>query len=138
MLTYPIRLAPDDNGAFLVTCPDLPEVTSFGMGQTDALIHGRAAVSEAVAARLAAFEAIPHPSQGKPCVDIDLQLTMKVELFWALQDSGFTRADLVRMLGLHRPQIDRLFAPRHATRLDQYEAAFRALGRKAQIVVQAA
>jgi antitoxin HicB len=34
---------------------------------------------------------------------------------------------MARRLGVHRPTVDRLFDPRHGTRLDQYEAAFRAL-----------
>ena len=29
-LAYDIKLEPDDNGTFLVTCPALPEVTTFG------------------------------------------------------------------------------------------------------------
>ena len=29
-LTYPVVLTADDNGTLLATCPDLPEVTSFG------------------------------------------------------------------------------------------------------------
>ena len=69
---------------------------------------------------------------------VDMQLTLKVLLFWALQEAHMSRADLVRSLGLHRPQIDRLFDPNHATRVDQYDAAFRALGRRAHISLIAA
>ena len=32
-LTYPIKLEPDDNGTLLVTCPALPEVTTFGKNE---------------------------------------------------------------------------------------------------------
>ena len=34
---YPIAIEPDDNEALLVTCPDLPEVTTFGEDEEDAL-----------------------------------------------------------------------------------------------------
>ena len=37
MLGYRIKLAPDDNGTVLVTCPALPEVTTFGADEADAL-----------------------------------------------------------------------------------------------------
>jgi hypothetical protein len=30
MLAYMIKLTPDDNGTFLVTCPAFAEVTTFG------------------------------------------------------------------------------------------------------------
>ncbi len=137
MIAYPLELTPDDNGTFLVTCPDLPEVTSFGADRVECLVNGRKAVAEAVASRLAGFEAIPRPSVGELRAELDLQLTLKVLLFWSLEDAGLSRADLMRLLGQHRPQIDRLFDPRHATRLNQYDAALRALGRVADVVVRA-
>jgi antitoxin HicB len=37
MIGYRIKLAPDDNGTVLVTCPALPEVTTFGEDEVDAL-----------------------------------------------------------------------------------------------------
>ena len=36
MLAYLIKLAPDDNGTFLVTCPAFPEVTTFGASKEEA------------------------------------------------------------------------------------------------------
>lgn len=138
MIAYPLELTEDDNATLLVTCRDLAEVTSFGTDRAECLKNGRKAVAEAVAARLAGFEDIPRPSVGELRAELDLQLTLKVLLFWSLEEAGLTRADLVRLLGQHRPQIDRLFDPRHATRLNQYDAAFRALGRVADVVVRAA
>jgi len=35
MLAYPIKIAPDDNGTLLVTCPAFPEVTTFGKSRTE-------------------------------------------------------------------------------------------------------
>ena len=40
-LTYPIKLEPDDNGTLLVTCPALPEVTTFGKDEAEAIKHAR-------------------------------------------------------------------------------------------------
>ena len=36
MLSYPVKLTPDDNGTILVTAPDLPEVSTFGADKADA------------------------------------------------------------------------------------------------------
>ena len=94
------------------------------------------AISEAVAARLSRFEDIPRPGKGDLCVILPLQLAMKVDLFWQLQKAGKTRADLVRDLKWHRPQVDRLFDPNHATKLDRYEVAFAALGTLPDIVLR--
>ena len=127
-ISFPILLTPDDNGTILATAPDLPEVTTFGETEADALAHAADALAEAVAARLKSFADIPHPGPGAHRAAIDLQTAMKLTLFWEMQAARVTRAELARRMGQHRPQIDRLFDSRHATRLDQYEAAFRALG----------
>ena len=53
MIGYRIKLAPDDNGKVLVTCPGLPEVTTFGEDEADALRRAVDAIEEALAARMA-------------------------------------------------------------------------------------
>ena len=63
-LTYPIKLEPDDNGTLLVTCPALPEVTTFGEDEADAIEHARDAIEEAIAARMADGREVPEP-KGK-------------------------------------------------------------------------
>ncbi|MBP1806445.1 type II toxin-antitoxin system HicB family antitoxin [Rubellimicrobium aerolatum] len=135
-MRYPIDLTPDED-TLLVTCPDLPEVTSFGLDEADALRMAHGAIEEALAGRLVQFGPIPAPGPiGGHSVRVSLQTSLKVQLMWAMAAEEVNRAELARRLGWHRPQVDRLFDPNHATRLDQYEAAFDALGR--QIEVQAA
>jgi antitoxin HicB len=138
MLSYPINLIPDDNGTVLVTCPDLPEVTTFGETEPEALAMARGAVAEALAARLKRFDPVPAPTKGSPRAEVGLQMTFKVQLYWALRDSDLSRADLARSLGWARPQVDRLFDANHATRLDQYERAFAALHRVPNLSLDAA
>ncbi|HMG49787.1 MAG TPA: type II toxin-antitoxin system HicB family antitoxin [Inquilinus sp.] len=137
MFIYRIELTPDDNDTFLVTCPLLPEVTSFGDSVEDAKRHVVDAIDEALAARVAAGADIPV--EGNETVDLDrdsaslvrvpLQSAIKTLLHIACRSAGVSRAELARRLGWHREQVDRLFRFDHATRLDQYDAAFGALGR---------
>lgn len=138
MIGYHIELTPDDNGTFLVTCPDLPEVTTFGDDGPSCLANAKAAIGEAIAARLDGFGDIPEPTPGDRMIPLDTQLSVKVLLKWAMDSQGVSRAELVRRLGWHRPQVDRLFDPNHATRLDQYDAAFGALGRIVDVSVKTA
>ena len=56
---YLIKLEPDDNDTLLVTCPALPEVTTFGEDEADALRH---AGSNAIAS--AATHSVP--AEGAP------------------------------------------------------------------------
>ncbi|WP_181704169.1 type II toxin-antitoxin system HicB family antitoxin [Chthonobacter albigriseus] len=138
-LQYPIVLTPDDDGSLLVTCPVLPELTTFGADQSEAVRQAEAALEEAVSARIAAWEQLPLSSGrlGGLCIRLSLQSTLKALLYIACREEKVTRAELVRRLGWHREQVDRLFRLDHASRIDQIEAAFGALGRHVEVEVAA-
>src|SRR5439155_17280617 len=99
---YPIVLEPDGNGTLLVTCPDLPEVTTWGEDEEDALRHAADAIEEALAARMAHREPIPEPSReqitarGMPTRVPSLPpLTdAKVALYRAAHSAGISKAEL--------------------------------------------
>jgi antitoxin HicB len=137
IVSYLIRFEPDDNGTLLVTCPELPEVTTFGEDEEAALAHAREAVEEAIAARIAEGRDVPKPvATGRHRAALSLQAQTKVQLYWALKEAGITRAELMRRLGWQRESVDRLFRLDHATRIDQYQAAFEALEREVEIKVR--
>jgi antitoxin HicB len=60
---------------------------------------------------------------------------LKVLLYKSLRSEGVTRAELARRLGWHREQVDRLFRLDHASRLDQLEAAYRAVNQNIEISI---
>ena len=134
MLTFPIRVVLDDDGSRLITCDLLPEVTTFGGDEASIPRHARLAIEEALAARMAAWQDIAiEPEPGEPAlgdraIDLSLLVTLKVLLYLACRKADVSRAELARRLGWHREQVDRLFRLEHASRIDQLEAAFTALG----------
>jgi antitoxin HicB len=139
MLGYRIKLEADDNGTLLVTCPALPEVTTFGDNEADATQHAVGAIEEAIAARMSNGEDVPEGHQRGPhLVRLPALTVLKVELYRQLRDAGITRAELARRLGWKRESVDRLFRLDHASRLEQIEAAFAALGRSVSVSVHAA
>ncbi|HEX5321697.1 MAG TPA: type II toxin-antitoxin system HicB family antitoxin [Stellaceae bacterium] len=126
---YRIAVEKDDNGTLLIACPDLPEVTSFGEDEADALLRGRDAIEEAVAARMARGRDIPAPTQGPGLrVFLPALTVAKIELYRMANKQRVRKAELARRLGIHGPQVDRLFNLRHNSQLSQLEAAFGALG----------
>ena len=113
MLGYRIKLEPDDNGTLLVTCPALPEVTTFGENEADAIHHAVGAIEEAIAARMADGEDVPEGHQRGPrLVRLPALTVLKVELYRQLREAGMTRAELARRLGWKRESVDRLFRSR--------------------------
>jgi antitoxin HicB len=134
---YRIFLTPDDNGTFLVTCPDLPEVTSFAEDETDALLRARDAIEEAIAARIAHRKDIPSPPDGDGLrVFLPALTVAKIELYRTANAEHVRKAELARRLGMHGPQVDRLFDLRHTSQLPQLEAAFEAMGRRLVVNVE--
>lgn len=139
MLGYQIDLTPDDNGTFLVTCPQLPIVATFGDSEDGARRHALDAIETALASMMDDGEDIPRPTHepltGANVVKLPLLTTLKVNLYWALHEAGITRAELGRRLGWNRESVDRLFRLDHRSRLEQIEAAFAALGRVVDLEV---
>ena len=64
MRHYEIELTADGD-TWLVTCPSLPEVTSFGETREDALARAADAIEEALAARIADGVEIPPVLQQR-------------------------------------------------------------------------
>jgi antitoxin HicB len=136
-LTYPINLEPDDNGTLLVTCPALPEVTTFGGDEAEAIKHARDAIEEAIAARMADGRNVPAPKgKRRVLVTLPMQTSLKVELYRLLTRENITRAELMRRLNWKCEAVDRLFRLNHATRLEQFDAAFRAHGHRVEISIR--
>ncbi len=156
---YPVLLEPDDNGTWLVTCPDLPEVTTWGEDEADAFRHAADAIEEALAARMARREAIPEPSRQQattaptghrkiksPIAAKTKQATLvpslppltdaKIALYRAAHSAGVSKAELGRRLGWHAPQIDRIFDLNHHSRIEQIDQALRALGKQLIVSVR--
>ena len=139
-MKYRIILSPDDNGTLLVTCPALPEVTTFGEDVEDARRRSAAAILEAIAARISDAFDIPGgpnvPKDDRPFgsdhpvvyAEVPALAAIKVQLYRACREQKVTRAELTRRLGWARNSVDRLFLLDHQSRLDQLEAAARALG----------
>jgi antitoxin HicB len=127
---YPVRLTPDDNDTILVTFPDFPGAQTFGETIDDALGHAVDALATVVDAYIRDRRPIPAPSPGKITVPLPALMASKVALYKAMRDQHVGKAELARRLDWHLPQVDRLLDVRHGSRLDQLEAAFRALGQR--------
>jgi antitoxin HicB len=135
---YPVSIEPDDNGTLLVTCVDLPEVTTFGDDRADALARAGDAIEEALAARIAHHNDIPAPSpaRGRPVPSLPPLTIAKTEFYRAARTAGMTKAELARRLGWHAPQVDRLFDLRHRSKIEQIEQALRVIGKRLVVSVQ--
>lgn len=141
MLRYPFKLKADDNGTFLVTVLDFPEVVTFGQNEADAFVRAADAIATAIQGRITNREDIPSPSRpkrGHRMASLSALTWAKLELYRAMLATNTRKADLARKLGVHAPQVDRLLDLDHDSRIDQIEKAARAMGRELHIEMRPA
>lgn len=134
-MNYPVRFRKDDNGTYLVECPDFAEVVTYGVTKADAMVNAVAAIEEAILARIADREDIPLPSKGRNQVALPTRVVLKLALYQEMRRKKMSKAALARKLNLHRPQVDRLLDIRHHSNLDTIDAALQAVGKRAVVEV---
>jgi len=137
MFDYPVTLTPDD-GAVLVTFPDVPEAITFGADKDEALLYAVDALETALSMYVDARKPLPAVSKakrGQKTVRPSALECAKLGVYKAMTEQGIKKAELARRLGWHMPQVDRLFDLRHASNLDQIEAAAKVLGRHLEVNV---
>ena len=133
-MRYRVEVEPDDNDTYLVTCPDIPEMTTFGEDRPDALSHAVDAIITALQGRINARQDIPVPTHGDgEWLELGALVEVKVELYRIIRREHVTKAELGRRLQWHGPSVDRLLDLGHDSRLLSLEMAFRALGRELHI-----
>jgi antitoxin HicB len=139
MLRYPVRLRPDTNDTILVSFPDFPEAHTFGDDRNEALARAADLLEDVLADYIDSRRDIPAPSKATRqdrLVTLPVLTEAKVRLYREMRASGIRKAELARRLGCHMRQVDRLLDLSHASRLDQVESAFAALGKRIVIEVQ--
>ncbi len=137
MFDYPVTLTPDGD-TVLVTFADVPEALTFGADEDEAMLQAVDALEAALSFYVEARKPLPVASKakrGQRTVRPSALESAKLGVYQAMTEQGIKKSELARRLGWHMPQVDRLFDLRHASRLDQIEAAARVLGRHLEVRV---
>lgn len=137
MFDYPVNLEEQPEGGFIVTFPDIPEAITQGEDADEALLYAVDALETALSFYVEARKPLPVPSsaEGRPTVRPSTLECAKLGVYREMTTQGLRKAELARRLGWHLPQVDRLFNLKHASRIDQLEAAARVMGRHLEINV---
>ena len=138
MLRYRVKLSKDTNGTILVEVPDVPGALTFGEDREEAILRSADAIETVLIGYMADRRDIPMPRAGAkgPFATLPALTEAKLALYTAMRTAKMSKAELARRLNCHMPQVDRLLDLRHASRLDQMEAAFRALGKQLSVDVR--
>ena len=140
MLRFHVKLSKDTNDTILAEVPDVPGACTFGEDREEALLRAPDAIETVLMGYIDLRRDIPVPRAGGkgPFVTLPALTEAKLALYTAMRTAKIGKAELARRMNCHLPQVDRLLDLRHNSRLDQLEAAFRALGRRLSIQIDRA
>jgi antitoxin HicB len=95
------------------------------------MLHAVAALETGLSFYVDARKPLPEPSVRPDLLTVRPSVLegIKLAIYREMTLQGIRKAELARRLGWKAPQVDRLFDLGHASRLDQLEAAAKALGR---------
>ena len=138
---YAVRLTPSDEGGFVVTCRDLPQLVTQGEDFADALAEAADAMDEVFAAYMQGKLDFPSPSKARRReyrVSPPAETVAKSALYVAMREAQVSNVELAKRLGVDEKEVRRLLDPHYASKLPRIAQAVAALGKRLVIVLEAA
>ncbi|MEQ1593208.1 MAG: type II toxin-antitoxin system HicB family antitoxin [Thiobacillaceae bacterium] len=138
---YAVLLKPADEGGFMVTCRDLPQLITQGDDVAHALSEAADAMDEVFAAYMIAGLDFPAPSKAKRkerIVAPPAESQAKAALYTAMQEAGVSKTQLAKRLGVDEKEVRRLLDPHYGSKLPRIAQAVALLGKRIVIGLEAA
>lgn len=138
---YPVTLTPAEEGGFVVTCRDLPQLITQGDSQAEALAEAADAMDEVFAAYMRGKLKFPHPSPataGEILVVPPAETVAKAALYVAMKEASITNVQLAARLGVDEKEVRRLLDPHYPSKLPRIAQAIALLGRRLVIGLEPA
>ena len=138
---YPCVVAPEEDGGFFVSFPDVPGANTCGDDRAEALEMAEDALSGALAGHVHEQRDVPAPSPaaiGQVLVAVSPLVAAKLALYTAMREQGMTCAALADRLRLSESVVRRLVDPDRRSPISQIERALRVVGRRLAVEDQVA
>ena len=137
---YAVTLTLADEGGFVVTCRDLPQLITQGEDVEDALTEAADALDEVFAAYMQGKLYFPAPSKarrGEYIVAPPAETMAKAALYVAMKEARITNVQLAKRLGVDEKEVRRLLDPHYASKLPRIAQAVALLGKRLVIGLEA-
>ena len=134
-------LTPAEEGGFVVTCRDLPQLITQGDTEQDALEQATDAMDEVFATYMVEGMEFPEPSKAKRrehLVAPPAETMAKAALFVAMRQAGISKLQLARRLGVDEKEVRRLLDPHYGSKLPRIAQAISVLGQRLVIGLEPA
>jgi antitoxin HicB len=134
-------LAPDEEGSFVVSCRDLPQLVAQGNDLAHALSEAADAIDEVFAADMQGRLALPTPRRARKSeylVSPPPETMAKAALYAAMSEAGTSKVQLAKRLGVDEKRVRRLLDSHYGSKLPRIAQAVGVLGRRLVIGLEAA
>ena len=138
---YPVLLSDVEEGGYVVTCRDLPQLVTQGEDEQDALEQASDAMDEVFATYLINGIDFPEPSKARRrehLVSPPAETVAKAALYVAMRQAGISKIQLARRLGVDEKEVRRLLDPHYGSKLPRIAKAISLLGQRLVIGVESA
>lgn len=138
---YPVLLTPAEEGGFVVTCRDLPQLITQGDNEQDAVEQAADAMDEVFATYMIENIEFPEPTKAKRrehLVAPPAETMAKAALFVAMRQAGISKLQLARRLGIDEKEVRRLLDPHYGSKLPRIAQAISVLGQRLVIGLEPA
>jgi antitoxin HicB len=136
---YAVLLSPADEGGYVVTCRDLPELITQGESVEEAMEQASDAMDEVFATYLTEGLDFPEPSKARrreQMVAPPPETVAKAALYVAMRRAGISKVQLAKRLGVDEKEVRRLLDPHYGSKLPRIAKAISVLGQRLVIGVE--
>lgn len=137
---YAVLLKSADEGGFVVTCRDLPQLITQGNSLDEALSEAIDAMDEVFAAYIKGkldFPAPSKPRKGEHMIAPPAETIAKAALYVAMKEAGFSNVQLAKRLGVDEKEIRRMLDPHYGSNIQRISQAIAILGKRLVIGLEA-
>ena len=130
----------NENG-FVVTCRDLPQLITQGENQANALEQAKDAMDEVFATYMKQgleFPVVSRKRAGEYLVSPPAGTIAKAALYVAMKESGVSRVQLAKRLGVDEKEVRRMLDPHYGSKLPRIAQAIGLLGKRLVIGLEVA
>ena len=130
---YPVVLTTAEEGGYVVTCRNLPQLITQGEDQQEALEQAADAMDEVFATYMIEGIDFPEPSKARRrehLVAPPAETMAKAALYIAMRQAGISKMQLAKQLGVDEKEVRRLLDPHYGSKLPRIAQAINLLGQR--------
>ena len=138
---YSVLLTLAEEGGYIITCRDLPQLVTQGEDERDALAQAADAMDEVFATYMIEGLDFPEPDAARSdeyLVSPPAETMAKAALYVAMREAGISKVQLAKQLGVDEKEVRRLLDPHYGSKLPRIAEAIQFLGKRLVIGLEPA